>query len=84
MCRINVKWKTYIFGEMGHRAHPPVLALVIPRCSSVAVGLWHCAGGVGGGGMLVNGGPENSARYPVQYLCNLFRKLDNQHQESGS
>ena len=78
MCRINFnfKWKTYILGEMGHRAHPPMLALVIPGCSSVAMGLWHCASGVGGGGMLVNGGTENSARYPVWYLRNLFRKLD--------
>ena len=32
---------------------PPVLALVVPCCSLVAVGLCHRAGNVGGGGMLM-------------------------------
>ena len=51
---------------------PPVLALVVPCCSLVAVGLCHRAGNVGGGGMLMvtvgsgdvatDGGAGNSGR----------------------
>ena len=51
---------------------PPVLALVVPCCSLVAVGLCHRAGNIGGSGMLMvtvgsgdvatDGGAGNSGR----------------------